>query len=126
VRRAVLTLTVGPPVYKAFASSYKTVYKAPPTGFSAFPVDPSHADSRNMSQPYVHRAEIERLDQRPGSTSGLAARVEGRHRAPIRQRRRRERGRVRSNESAFRPRFGCDLHFQAVSRALRSDRRRPT
>ena len=52
-------------VYKAFASIYKNVYKAPPTGFSAFPVDPPRADSRDMSQPYAHRAEIERLDQRP-------------------------------------------------------------
>jgi len=30
-----------------------------------------------MSQPYAHRAEIERLDQRPGSTSGSAAREPG-------------------------------------------------
>jgi len=60
-------------VYKAFASIYKNVYKAPPTGFSAFPVDQPRADSRDMSQPYVHRAEIERLDQRPGSTSGSDA-----------------------------------------------------
>jgi hypothetical protein len=48
-------------VYKAFARIYKSVYKAP-TGFSAFPVDPPRADSCDMSQPYAHRAEIERLD----------------------------------------------------------------
>ncbi len=53
-------------VYKAFASTYKNVYKAPPTGFSAFPVNPPRADSRDMSQPYAHHAEIKRLDQRPG------------------------------------------------------------
>ena len=61
-------------MYKAVGSIYKNVYKAPPTGFSAFPVDQPRADSRDMSQPYAHRAEIERLDQRPGSTSGSAAR----------------------------------------------------
>jgi len=38
-------------VYKAFASIYKNVYKAPPTGFSAFPVDPPRADSCDMSPP---------------------------------------------------------------------------
>ncbi len=62
-------------VYKAFASIYKSVYKAPRPGVSAFPVDPTRADSCDMSQPYAHRAEIERLDQRSGSTSGSTARV---------------------------------------------------
>src|SRR5713101_3182074 len=46
---------------------------------SRFPVDPPRADSRDMSQPYAHRAEIERLDQRPGSTSGSAARGDHEH-----------------------------------------------
>src|SRR6266849_4310054 len=68
---------LGPARLQGIASIYKNVYKAPPTGFSAFPVDPPRADSRDMSQPYAHRAEIERLDQRPGSTSGSAAREPG-------------------------------------------------
>jgi hypothetical protein len=45
------------------------------TECSAFPIDPSRVDSYDMSQPYAHRAEIDRLEQRPGSTSGSAARV---------------------------------------------------
>jgi hypothetical protein len=43
------------------------------TECSAFPIDPSRVDSYDMSQPYAHRAEIDRLEQRPGSTSGSAA-----------------------------------------------------
>jgi hypothetical protein len=42
------------------------------TECSAFPIDPSRVDSYDMSQPYAHRAEIDRLEQRPGSTSGSA------------------------------------------------------
>jgi hypothetical protein len=39
-------------LYKTFASRYKNVYKAPPTGCSAFPVDPRRADSCDLSPPY--------------------------------------------------------------------------